>query len=265
LFDSVLSDFEGIVGLARENPRLAHAFGVLCASLGDRERALGLFDTAIAVNPEYAEAHYSLGVLLSDMGRFAEAVDELSLARKAFPMTIHLARELGRALRGRGNVDEALAAYRAAIECSGREPDAYLLHQDLGRIYYDRRQYDESAAELEHALAQNPSDASLRVNLGAAYLAGGRLDEAAEAFRAALSIKSDLLSALRNLGTLYLQSQRFDDAVELLSRAVAAEPRDAKTLRRLALAYHGKGMEGEAERHMRSAIAIETAADGGGE
>ncbi len=264
MYDRILGEFKAMAGPSCEPSDLDYAFGVLCAALGDRERAIRHIRSALASKPDHAAARYVLGVLHSESGEFADAVRELELARGAFPMTVHLSRELGRALAGLGEVDSAIATYREAIERAGGEADTCLLRQELGRLYYAEKRYAEAAEELERVRGRNPADRSVRVNLGAAYLGGGRLDEAAAEFEAALAIKPDLLSALRNLGTLYLRSGRLDEAVGVLSRAAALEPADAKTHRKLALAYHASGMEAEAERHMRRALEIESGGQGGG-
>jgi len=258
LFDSILNEFKAQAGPSCESSDMEYTFGVLFAVLGDRERAIGYLESALGAKPDHAAARYCLGVLHGDAGNYRDAVRELERARATFPMTVHLARELGRALGGLGEVDAAVATYRAAIERAGAEGDTYLLRQELGRLYHEQKKYAQSAEELELARRRNPSDPSLRVNLGAAYLGGGRLEDAAAEFEAALAIKPDLLSALRNLGVLYLRSGRLEDAVGVLSRAAILDPGDARTHRRLALACHARGMEEEAERHMRAALEIES-------
>jgi tetratricopeptide (TPR) repeat protein len=96
--------------------------------------------------------------------------------------------------------EEAMAAYRRALELDARLADAHL---NLGRLLHER---GEAAAAEEHyrqALAVRPDDATAVFNLGVALQDLGRLSEAAEAYESALEIDRELADAHFNLSGLY--------------------------------------------------------------
>jgi tetratricopeptide (TPR) repeat protein len=112
---------------------------------------------AIRLKPDYAGAHYDLGRLLSDQGRFAEAVADYREAIRLRPdyATAHLG--LGNALRDQERRDEAIAEYREAIRL---KPDFAEPHCNLGLMQMQQGQFREALAELRrgHELGSKRSD-----------------------------------------------------------------------------------------------------------
>ena len=99
--------------------------------------------------PDEAELHYSLGLLLAEEGRLAEAVD--SLSRAAVPTArarVHY--NYGLALQQAGRLEEAEAALREARRRDDRDPDVALA---LARLLMDQQRWGE-AGELAAALVR---------------------------------------------------------------------------------------------------------------
>jgi protein O-GlcNAc transferase len=96
---------------------------------------------------------------------------------------------LGNALRDRGQLDEAMAAYRRALELKPDYPEA----QQSGRCTGRERQgrVDEAMAAYRRALELKPDYAEAHNNLGNALKERGQLDEAIAAYRRALELKPD--------------------------------------------------------------------------
>src|SRR4029453_15776646 len=67
-------------GDARMQARLRHRLGTALAQTGDGRGALEQFQQAVQLAPEFAGAHYSLGVMLQALGRRAEAIEHFSAA-----------------------------------------------------------------------------------------------------------------------------------------------------------------------------------------
>jgi tetratricopeptide (TPR) repeat protein len=263
LIGKLSEELKSMLGSTHDSPKADYAFGVINAVTRRFQQAERAYKEAIRLRPDYWAAHYSLGVLYADNGRLADAARELELAVERLPASVRVYRKLGRVYHDQGDFGRAIGSYRSALEKMANDPQAYLLHQDLGLVYYTWKKYDEAISEFWEASSCAPYDPYLRVNLGTAYLAGGRLEEAAEEFRSALRIKPDLLSALRNLGTLYLKAKSIDEGIEVLERAVAPDRSHANTHRKLALGYGEKHLAEKAQEHMRKAMEIEELERGG--
>ena len=80
----------------------------------------------------------------------------------------------------RGEWEQAIAAYQAAIEADPEHQSAYV---NLGDAYYQANQLELAIQSYQQALELDENDADVIYNLGAAYfqqaLAGGNVDEAA--------------------------------------------------------------------------------------
>src|SRR5262249_38940695 len=117
---------------------------------------------------------------------------------------------LGFALQKQGRPDEAIAAYRKAVEL---KPDLFQSHFNLGRALEDNGRPDEAAASYRRALDLKPDYAQAHYDLGNALRKQGRLDEAVAAFRRAIELKPDYAEAHCNLGLTLRQRGEFAEAL----------------------------------------------------
>ena len=96
---------------------------------GHLERAVEVFNKAIAIKPDYPEALYNLGLDYQDQGQLAEAVASYERALALKPDYAKAANNLGNALRDQGRLGEAVASYRRALVS---KPDYSEAHGNLG-------------------------------------------------------------------------------------------------------------------------------------
>lgn len=130
---------------------------------GDLPRAVTLYETALSLDEDYAQAHSNLGSALAANGEPERALDHYRQAIAADPGTGDLRFNYGNAL---------LAANRHA----------------------------EAAEQFRFAVQARPEDAEAHNNLGIALASAGRMAEAADAFREALRLDPAGVLAHRNLG-----------------------------------------------------------------
>lgn len=164
-----------------------HLLGLCYALLEWREEALRAFDAALALNPRYVEAHLNRAIVLSDMGRAAEAAQALAQAQElgrpdetGFPAVVanrlaNMHAELGHAYREAGAHRAAAEQYRSGLALRPGFADVRL---ELARTLLDGGEPTDAANELDTVLREHPEwlEAMLLRGL-AAYLAG-ELDEA---------------------------------------------------------------------------------------
>ena len=138
------------------------------------------------------------------------------------PNNFHAQTQLGIALAGLGRLDEAIVAFRRAIQIAPESPEA---HNNLGNALRERGRFDEAVAACRRALELKPDFAEALVNLGASVAAQGQLEQAIAAYRRALEIKPDLPHAHNNLASALRESGRFDEAIAACRRALDLDPR----------------------------------------
>ncbi len=99
--------------------------GVVAAQAGHPDHALQLIGRAIALKPDYAEAHNNLGMALQVLRRYAEAVDSHDRAIALQPDFVDALNNRGVALGELGQHALAVAAYDKALALQPSYADAW--------------------------------------------------------------------------------------------------------------------------------------------
>ena len=183
-----------------------------------------------------------------DWGRAAEAFRRV-LAEN--PQMLDAQESYARSLQELGRRDEALAAYKRAIEISGGAPHLAIA---AGTLYLEMGRPAEARSHAGLALEADP--ASANELLARAALAEGKLEEAEAAARQSVEARDSLVGPLLTLARVLRERDRYDEALELVDRAAAehgaktgADPeaiRGLHLLRGNLLARLGRGAEAEA-------------------
>jgi DNA-binding SARP family transcriptional activator/TolB-like protein len=160
-------------------------------------RAAAAFDRAVALAPDYAEAHSGVADAYAVLGFY----DHLP-PREAFP--------------------RAKAAAERALQIDSQLAEA---HASLGYValYYD---WDWTTAEraLDRAVELNPSYSIGHQWLGNYLVARGRFDEAVTAMRTAQEVDPLSLIASAALGWVHYHRRDFDAAVQQCRRTIELNP-----------------------------------------
>src|SRR5260370_37272381 len=90
-----------------------HLLGVLAHQLG-REDAADLIGRAVALKPEFPEAHNDLGVVLGAQGKLSEAIACFEHAARLNPNYAQARPNLANALLALGRLDQRAATYERA-------------------------------------------------------------------------------------------------------------------------------------------------------
>jgi len=99
----------------------------------------------IRANPNHAEAHYNLGILLQDLKRNEEAEKEYKEANKINPNYADAHNNLGILLQHLRRYEEAEKEYKEAIRINPNHAEA---HANLGLLYKDINKKDEARREF---------------------------------------------------------------------------------------------------------------------
>lgn len=152
-------------------------------ALGDRDRALAVYEETVRAAPASADARLQLGGALLRRQRPADAEPHLAEAVQLAPKSADAHGQLGLALGLLGKHEGAIAANRAALAL---RPDWAAVRGNLGYALARAGRLEEAIAEYRAVIAVEPQNARTRHNLIEALVGVGRYAEAsAEVERAA--------------------------------------------------------------------------------
>jgi TolB-like protein/DNA-binding winged helix-turn-helix (wHTH) protein/tetratricopeptide (TPR) repeat protein len=138
------------------------------------------YQRAIALNPNYANAHHWYADLLSAMGRHQQAILESERARELDPLSPIINAWLGWRYYFARRYDQAIAQYRKALDLDPNFPPAHLV---LGQAYEQKKLLKEATTELEQAVNLSGSGAIYLASLAHAYGVAGRRGDALKLIR----------------------------------------------------------------------------------
>ena len=176
---------------------------------------------AAELSPGDAEVHSNLGNALSGRGQLENAAASYRRALAIKPDLAGVLNNLGNALASLGQFDDAAASCRRALEI---QPDLVEAHCNLGNALQNLGRFDDALASYRRALALKPNLAEVHNNLGIALQALGQFDDAAASYRQALALKPDYAEAHHNLGNTLHELGQLNDAEASFRRALEIEP-----------------------------------------
>lgn len=224
-------------------PRWPYLRALAALGRGDREAALGHFDTVLTQRPDQLPSLLHSAEILLDLGRLDAAATRYAEAQTIL-------------------ADQDLPGMRAAI------------HFGLGRLAAEVGRHDEAAAEFRSALASQPGATGVYYHLARALHRVGE----SQAARDALAGRGDVLPVYRDpwyaamkrrsqgsqadllLGLKELKAGRLAEAETALLRVIAQRPEDAEVLAGLGRVHQVRQEPIEAEAFYRRALAAERAA-----
>jgi tetratricopeptide (TPR) repeat protein len=190
------------------------------------------FRKALALRPDYGEAHLGLAYSLLQLRRAQAALKEATLAERTLGESgsLHLAK--AEAYRQRAMLTDAESEYQRALKFPPVDENTYL---SLSDTQYHLRQYQASADTLQQALGLFPDTSLANAQLARSYARLDRQSDAMSAIQKAEATEgSDYRILLATADALLIMGDR-DQAMERYSRALDLSNADRLHVR-LALA-----------------------------
>jgi protein O-mannosyl-transferase len=191
----------------------------LMASAADRLRLPALLPVAAAILlPVLAVLTWQQSGMYADL----DTLWRTTLARNPRAFLAH--NNVGLALLEQGQMDEAVAHFRKALEA---HPGFAEAHSNLGNALFRQARLDDAIIEFQRAVQLDPRLAGARNNLGLALLEKGRADDALAQFFKALEVRPDIADIYNNMGTALRQLGRLTDAVYCCEKSLELQPGSA--------------------------------------
>lgn len=212
---------------------------------GAMQRASDFFKQAIALEPNYADAHASLGMTYALLYGNGQRRDTLQPAKDEIAATLRLAPNNFTALLARAWVAEFtwnLAEADAAMqELMKRYPNSAEVHHVYATVLMRLGIFDTALTEERRATALDPLALVNRINVGEDLRFLGKEEEAITEYKQVLALDPNFVFALSDICVAYADTGKLDVAKEVLRpRLVAVDGESGfyTTYCKSVIAYH---------------------------
>ena len=225
-------------------------------NLEDFRKAVGYFDEAIGLDPDYALAYAERCEALTLIGDLSEDKSAWSKARSDAEKAVAIAPDLAEAHAALGWVRffvewkfaEGLSELNRAKELSPANPTANDL---LARVIVYLGRIDEAEKQARHAVELDPLSFTTQNNLARVFFVEGRFDEADATARKAAELQPG--AAFSHRLQVLIAVQRGDGETAL--REAQLEPDEGYRRLELALAHYARGDRQAADTALADLIA----------
>lgn len=223
-------------------------------------RAEGEARLAIENDPQLQHAHYTLGMILKEQGKTAEAYQAFQSAVEADPQYSPGYAGLGLIDLSENRLADASLNFRRAINLNTGNSTA---HYGLGEVLLREGQADAAIKELNTALYQFRNSAPVHLALGKAYELQGNTNAALRSYEKAALIKPELKEAYARQAALHVamgqkcaQQGNTVGALKEFKQAVLIDPYQAEPYLAMATLRENRGDLELAVSEMRSGLEL---------
>jgi tetratricopeptide (TPR) repeat protein len=248
-----IGDYEQALRIKPDYARAYNNLGAALMGQGRLPEAIGDYERAVRIQPDYAEARNNLGAALMGQGRLTEAVEECEQAVRIQPDYAEAHNNLGAALQKEGRLQDAIAHWEQALRI---QPDYANAHYNLGNALVQAGRVPEAIGHYEQAERIKPDFPEMHNSLGLALVRMGKARDAILHYEAALRIKPDYAEAHYNLGVAFAKVGQLRDAMAHWEQAVRIRPDFFEPQFNLAVAWEQLGKPQEAIRRYEEASRI---------
>jgi superkiller protein 3 len=190
---------------------------------GRPQLALEEFKKAVKGDPKSPYFQKGLGLAYTQLGKFDDAVAAFRKALQINPYYVDVRNDLGTALMLSGKRTEGKAEYVTAYN-DPTNPSPDLSARNLGQAYLEEKNYTEALNWFRSSINKNKSLVDAQSGLADALVGLGRPEEAVPVLEGALKDNPGELSLLVGLGDAYYRAGRFTEARARLEEVVKKDP-----------------------------------------
>ncbi len=227
-FDEAIKEYQEALRLDPQYADAGYSLGSAFLRKGQIDVAVSQFQEVIRLDPNNADAYNSLGSACLKQGRIDEAISQFQEAVRLQPDDADAHYNLGNALRRKGRIDEAITQYQ---EVTRLKPDDAEAHNNLGTAFGMQGQIDKAIDQFQETIRLQPDYAFAHYNLGNALRMIGQTNAAISQFQEAIRLKPDDAYALNSVGSLWAErNENLEQARAMLEKAVQLDPGNATFL-----------------------------------
>ena len=178
-YEAAVKEFRRAISLSPHGENALSAteyLSITYQKLGEPDLAIKAYEDAVSLRPTRDDIKIKLGNLYFGQGRYQEAEDQYANAVQLNKTAANLF-TLGQGLMANGKLSEAEYQFQEAIRFSGGDGQGYY---GLGQVLNKAGRYDEAVSAFKRAIESKEDFFDAHVELGYTYANMGEIDKAEE-------------------------------------------------------------------------------------
>ncbi len=201
--------------------------------IGQFQLAIENFKKVIEIQPWGAKSFYNIGIAYSRIGKFHEAITNLSIAIQMHPEKIKdVLNERAIALTSLNLFELAEQDYSASLKLN---PNDQQTLYNRGMLYLNNRKFNKAIKDFSEILIISPDFTAALICRGIAYSSINQFILAEEDYSDALNLVPNTPSVLYNRAMLYKKTRKYDKAIDDFTALLKVNPNNGK-------AYYERGI-----------------------
>jgi Flp pilus assembly protein TadD len=227
-------DYEARMAAMREQ---RNRLRVLASAPDVFKNACHIYLSALEKSPDDWLLHHRFGKLALAGGEIKLAAEQLRIAREKYPWdNPGLYFDLGYAEQLNGNIQEAMAHYRKALEI---DPKQTMAHSNLGVLLAGQGKIAAAMEEYQKALDLDANNVAVHLNFGGMLAGLGRIEDAIPHFQSAIQIDPGNAMGYFSLGKALAARGYKEEAAASFQKALEIKPDYGEAYRELQSLLHG--------------------------
>ncbi|MBR58769.1 MAG: hypothetical protein CMH54_12210 [Myxococcales bacterium] len=199
------------------------------------------FEQALAIDNNYASAHYHMGIALHFERKLDRAVFHLRRATEIERDNVHAWYRLGKVHVDLGNLDDAETAFRQALRWDSEHAPSYFERAELLRQADDYSGADEL---YRAAIRSDPRTSKAFRRLASMYSRAGYLDLSVSVLTEGKRVNPEAIGLKNDLGVNLVRLGRYNEAISWLQQALGPDEPMARFNLAVALLRKGQIRDG---------------------
>jgi tetratricopeptide (TPR) repeat protein len=173
-------------------------------------------------NDKNDDACYNLGYIYNGLEEYSNALDWLNKANNIKP-GVDVYNEMGFANYKLKKSDEALSAYKSALEINSKNGTAYKGMADVYRMNYKPAKLTEAIENYLKAIEYNPKSSGSHYGLGWCYNEKSRYEEAIPLLSKSIELDRTFAAAYVELGYAQYMTSKYTEGLNTLKAGLAQD------------------------------------------
>ncbi|MBW1705710.1 MAG: tetratricopeptide repeat protein [Deltaproteobacteria bacterium] len=237
--------------LSKPGEPIRKALGLLYLKQGRLNESIEELNLTVSAFPDDHKSRYYLASAYEENGGNDNALKHFRMIKLKSKYYINAQLHIAFILETRKQYDESIAVLEKALALKKGQTELYLM---LGSLYETKKEYDKGIEVVKKGLEQDGKNIDLIFRLGVILDKNGKKESCIEQMKRILDINPDHADALNYIGYTFAdQGIKLDEAMDLIQKALKIKPESGYIIDSLGWVYFQKGLYDKALHYLEKA------------